>query len=339
MHRDIKPENILVLNEPDPFTGQHIIKLLDFGLSKDAGNGSAGKSFVGTPCYLAPEVEFTSKGQGGVYGLSADCWSLGALLHVMLVARFPEFERDRKGIVSLVLPPSQWAEISPQAKDLVRSLMEPNSFSRLTVREVLEHPWLGMFQSKQQQQQLPTPPPSPPTNTLPSSLLPYVDPASGKVSEVHDFVQLYSMNDDEFKQSQRSHNPAASAEASSRQSNHHVDMAQNSVVVKMPPRNARSDEEKLADNALSLGPLLNLQRSIALCFEDALASYAEYPTVATQVVPNAFRVLLRHLIRYVPYRSIRARLCVGSSSWTVRRCCVRWSKLPRQCLISSPIWN
>ena len=113
MHRDIKPENILVLNEPDPFTGQHIIKLLDFGLSKDAGNGSAGKSFVGTPCYLAPEVEFTSKGQGGVYGLSADCWSLGALLHVMLVARFPEFERDRKGIVSLVLPPSQWAEISP----------------------------------------------------------------------------------------------------------------------------------------------------------------------------------------------------------------------------------
>lgn len=51
------------------------------------------KHYIGTPCYLAPEVEFTSKGIGGTYGLPADCWSLGAVLYVMLVARFPEFEK------------------------------------------------------------------------------------------------------------------------------------------------------------------------------------------------------------------------------------------------------
>lgn len=87
IHRDIKPENVLILHERDPTTGLPIAKLLDFGLSKNAGAGSAAKTFVGTPCYLAPEVEYTSKGLGGTYGLSADCWSLGAVLYVMLVAR------------------------------------------------------------------------------------------------------------------------------------------------------------------------------------------------------------------------------------------------------------
>ena len=92
-------ENVLVLRHPDA-NGQVVCKLLDFGLSKNAGGGSAAKTFVGTPCYLAPEVEYTSKGLGGTYGLPADCWSLGAVLYVMLVARFPEFEQDITGKVS-----------------------------------------------------------------------------------------------------------------------------------------------------------------------------------------------------------------------------------------------
>ena len=64
----------------------------DFGLSASLEEGKR-QSHVGTPCYLAPEVEYTSKGLGGTYGLAADCWSLGAVLYVMLVARFPEFEQ------------------------------------------------------------------------------------------------------------------------------------------------------------------------------------------------------------------------------------------------------
>ena len=51
------------------------------------------------PLHTAPEVEYTSKGLGGTYGLPADCWSLGAVLYVMLVARFPEFEQDPTGIL------------------------------------------------------------------------------------------------------------------------------------------------------------------------------------------------------------------------------------------------
>lgn len=144
LHRDIKPENVLIMTDPDS-NGYPIAKLLDFGLSKNAANGSAAKTFVGTPCYLAPEVEYTSKGLGGTYGLPADCWSLGAVLYVMLVARFPEFEQDITGKVVVKLPPVLFNNISNEAKDLIRGLMNTNPAARLTSAGALLHPWLGRF--------------------------------------------------------------------------------------------------------------------------------------------------------------------------------------------------
>ncbi len=147
IHRDVKPENILILKDVNPVTGEPVAKLLDFGLSKNAGvGGSAAKTFVGTPCYLAPEVEYTSKGLGTTYGLPADCWSLGAVLYVMLVARFPEFERDFAGKVVVKLPAALWQHISADAKDLVRGLMNTNPKARYTMTNVLKHPWMAQFQ-------------------------------------------------------------------------------------------------------------------------------------------------------------------------------------------------
>ena len=145
IHRDIKPENVLILNDVDPHTGLPVAKLLDFGLSKNAGHSIA-KTFVGTPCYLAPEVEYTSKGLGGRYGTPADCWSLGALLYVMLVARFPEFEANPAvGGMTLKMPPSLWSHISNSAKSLILGLMTVDPNQRLTVRDVMQHPWLGDY--------------------------------------------------------------------------------------------------------------------------------------------------------------------------------------------------
>ena len=282
MHRDIKPENILVLDSADPNTGQPRIKLLDFGLSKSAANGSTGRSFVGTPCYLAPEVELTSKGQG-VYGLAADCWSLGALLHVMLVARFPEFERDRKKeSITLVLPAKHWSAISEHAKELVRGLMEPNSFARLTIKEVMSHPWLGIYQSTGNE----VPKPPPPTPGLSPALSPPMSPLNLETKgvlntgSVRDFQQLNSLADttvmslrDEFDEDESFRGRDA-----------------NAIVVKSSPRSASPSNKSghdQSENPLHLGPLLNLQRSIALCFEDALASYVDYPEVATQIHKGA----------------------------------------------------
>lgn len=150
IHRDIKPENVLVLDKRGP-DGNLIVKLLDFGLSKNAGTGSEAKTFVGTPCYLAPEVEYTSKGLGGTYGLPADCWSLGAVLYVMLVARFPEFEQDITGKVVLKLSPALWGHITSEAKELVKGLMNTNQYARLTSSAALQNEWFGAYRFTSEQ--------------------------------------------------------------------------------------------------------------------------------------------------------------------------------------------
>ena len=90
IHRDIKPENVLYMHKRDPVTGLPIIKLLDFGLSKHAGMGSEAKTFVGTPCYLAPEVELTAKGNGGriaLYYLVYDSSSLSCIIRYIWPSR------------------------------------------------------------------------------------------------------------------------------------------------------------------------------------------------------------------------------------------------------------
>jgi len=125
IHRDVKPENVILLDSLSPQGFYPWAKLLDFGLSKMVGTeeGSAARTFVGTPCYLAPEVEARAYGRGGGYGVKVDCWSLGAVLYVMLVARFPEFDRTGGGMrVKLEAP--AWGGVSASAKDLIRCLMQ-----------------------------------------------------------------------------------------------------------------------------------------------------------------------------------------------------------------------
>ena len=57
IHRDLKPENVLIDSSPKSNKG---VKLVDFGLSKLVASnrgGSAARTMVGTPSYLAPEIE------------------------------------------------------------------------------------------------------------------------------------------------------------------------------------------------------------------------------------------------------------------------------------------
>ena len=92
-------------------------------------------------------MEFTAKGLGGTYGPEADCWSLGAVLYVMLVARFPEFDHNvgYVGRKVLRLPEALWSHISQEAKSLIQSLMCHETDVRITAAEALRHDWLGEY--------------------------------------------------------------------------------------------------------------------------------------------------------------------------------------------------
>lgn len=92
-------------------------------------------------------MEQTSLQNGTSYDTPADCWSLGAVLYVMLVAHFPEFDRNvgKVGRVVLRLPPHLWRDISSEAKTLVQGLLCYESDVRMTAADAMRHEWIGHF--------------------------------------------------------------------------------------------------------------------------------------------------------------------------------------------------
>lgn len=142
VHRDLKPENIL-LSTSESDTD---IKITDFGLAKHT-NAEGLKSFVGTPFYFAPEVlrrKDTIMGTGR-YGQSADMWSIGVILFILLSGVFPFDEEnlyDQIGKAKYSFEGSQWRNISDNAKDFIKRLMTLRPDKRISVSEALRHPWI-----------------------------------------------------------------------------------------------------------------------------------------------------------------------------------------------------
>uniref|UniRef100_M4DYY0 non-specific serine/threonine protein kinase n=1 Tax=Brassica campestris TaxID=3711 RepID=M4DYY0_BRACM len=139
IHRDLKPENFLFSNETE--TAQ--LKAIDFGLSiffkpeKTLFN-----EIVGSPYYMAPEVLRRN------YGPEVDVWSAGVILYILLCGVPPFWAETEEGIAHAIVRGNidferdPWPKVSAEAKELVKDMLDANPYSRLTVQEVLEHPWI-----------------------------------------------------------------------------------------------------------------------------------------------------------------------------------------------------
>ncbi|KAH6566508.1 hypothetical protein BASA60_009440 [Batrachochytrium salamandrivorans] len=78
VHRDIKPSNILV-------NSVGLVKIADFGVSKELANGTLAATFTGTQGYLAPE----RVREGTSCTPSSDVWSLGLTVMELALGGFP----------------------------------------------------------------------------------------------------------------------------------------------------------------------------------------------------------------------------------------------------------
>jgi len=148
VHRDLKPENILLTcKDVDKMKP----KLADFGLARKNIKTQDCKTFCGTPHYFAPEVIHTfrdrDQGQPGGYGKQADMWSLGVILYIML-SGIPPFEEE--GLYEQILEGkyefdvTEWNQVTPEAKELVRQLMTVNPHGRLTIVQAVGHKWFTL---------------------------------------------------------------------------------------------------------------------------------------------------------------------------------------------------
>ena len=90
IHRDIKPSNFFITRRPD---GSNLLKILDFGISKAAGDGlselTGTQTVIGTPTYMAPEQMQTARSTDP----RSDIWSMGVVMYQLLAGR-PPFEAE-----------------------------------------------------------------------------------------------------------------------------------------------------------------------------------------------------------------------------------------------------
>ena len=82
VHRDLKLENILIKYENKD---KYIVKLTDYGISKQLLNLSHLSTKVGTLKYEAPEIMEETKN----YNEKCDLWSLGIIIYILCFRKFP----------------------------------------------------------------------------------------------------------------------------------------------------------------------------------------------------------------------------------------------------------
>ncbi|GAB4823630.1 hypothetical protein N2152v2_010676 [Parachlorella kessleri] len=138
-NRDLKLENLLLDRQCGP-GGRPVLKICDFGYSKHELNSSA-KTGVGTPIYMAPEIIYGSMKYDAK---KADIWSCGVILFTMLFGRYPfdPEQRDyaRHIVAGQYVMPEDVA-VSQSVRDLLRRLLVVDANERLTLSQIMAHPW------------------------------------------------------------------------------------------------------------------------------------------------------------------------------------------------------
>ncbi len=126
VHRDIKPENIMLQRVAG---NDAFVRIVDFGLAKDLGEGDETSVAMGTPVYMAPEQLDRRN-----LGPWTDWYAVGVIVFELLTGRRPFDGRTQREILARKLDPAY------DATSLIRDRNLPPEALRFLRRALARDP-------------------------------------------------------------------------------------------------------------------------------------------------------------------------------------------------------
>ncbi|KAJ1335862.1 calcium/calmodulin-dependent protein kinase kinase 2 [Microdochium nivale] len=137
VHRDIKPDNLLL-------AADDCLKIVDFGVSEmfEKPDRMMTKKSAGSPAFLPPELCVAR--HGDVSGAAADIWSMGVTLYCLRYGKLPF---NKQGVLEMYeailtdevpIPTDE----EPNFASLLSRILDKNPDTRITMRELRDHPWV-----------------------------------------------------------------------------------------------------------------------------------------------------------------------------------------------------
>ena len=205
VHRDIKLENILIDFDNN-------VKICDFGIGKVLENeDELLYDKCGTPMYMAPEIILANE-NNGYKGFPVDIWSSGITLYIMLSGNLPfnlknknnnkedmalNSIKDKNNIFLqnqiVNVKPKEIENISIEAKNLLKGLLNKNPSKRLTCSQILNHPWLKHSNNNMDSLNLFT------KAELTMMSKTYIDYRKGELEDLKENFTLSNLRNDEIK--------------------------------------------------------------------------------------------------------------------------------------------